>query len=310
MALTKKEESKKLDEEWFVSVTEKLANHSDTYFELDFSDVEYISFDYTLKLYLLINDLVKRTLKVVLKFEGVGPQERQIIGIDEFVEIRSNGTRTQKTDAQFIKAFKVYRLISFLNAYNFFRSLDNLKKLDKVTFFGIDSVMLEKLHIYEGLGFKTLPILPVSQRTVTQSTTDKLNVLQELRTDTTIENWFNMIETYLDHPIFYDREFNRVIAYQLTLNIVEHVLPQDRKLDEWASGAVCMRLIEQNDFHKFYSNYTSIQSESNAILEICVGDTGQGIVPNLKNKLASILGPKEPRFAKADTLSFQEKYKY
>lgn len=265
----------KLDNNWF----EKL--YKDQSGVIDLTHIGFITFADLVNLFLAIEYKLSSMQYISLNFYGLGPlsKEKELMSIDEYNNKRKEESKWINDD-NFQNAKITYNLLSYLNHFGFFNSL---RRFRNVTLSGITQELLTKLYAFSSVGTKIITLTPIFDNTL----------ISELRAEKAIDSWLNYLpEKIKMHPIFRDDEFSRVLGFQLVNNIIEHsgIKPPDYA---GSFGVFSMQLIEKEKFNNHKNNYPVnfnkiFDNKNDGVLEICVGDNGNGFCSTLSQTYIDI----------------------
>lgn len=258
---------------------------------IDLSQYNYISLYDLLSLYLIVDAAQALLGKAHVRFAGIGPfSDYQVMPIDEYNAIRKQNINKLSSNvlSEFNYARDVYNLLSFCHHFGLFEALSFQRKAGTVTIEGISDSLLQKLHTYGGTqksGSRVLRMIPIRV----------LDDVESFRVNNVISNWLSSLPPKVaSAPIFIDGEFAHVFGYQLGLNIIEHSGSAWRG-EYGANGVIAMRVISPQSFESMKSSFIDhpniFESSNNdrGILEICVGDRGNGIVNTLRDAHSSFM---------------------
>ncbi|MDA8428814.1 MAG: hypothetical protein M0T70_06115 [Geobacteraceae bacterium] len=255
---------------------------------IDLSTFNYISLFDLINLYLIIDFAQAVRGKAHVRFAGLGPYSlHQIMPIDEYNSLKkqNNKSISEDTKLNLEYAKQIYPFISFCHHFGLFESLAYQKKAGSVVFEGISDPLLSKLHTYKGVnqvGSKILKMIPIRAH----------NDIDSFRINSIISNWLGSLpKEVASAPIFKDGEFSHVFGYQLGLNILEHSGASWRG-EYGANGIIAMRVISPSGYCDLRSSFKNVDhifdvQNDRGILEICVGDRGNGIANTLRDAFSS-----------------------
>lgn len=255
---------------------------------VDISEFDYISLNNLVNIYLIIDYIQASVAPVILRMPGlVNFDTNLFMKIDDYNSVRKkqNGLPNNERDPRFVYSDPKYRFLSFCHNYGFFDALEWQRGLKKVTIEGLKSDLLSKLHHFSSTRKSGSTILHIKKISA-------VNELESFRISNNIKNWLKSLPLeIIKAPIFTDGEFSHIFAYQLGLNILEHA-GSAWVGDGGANGVIAMRVLEKSKFWQIKSDIPEQSQLLNDtkmeyLLEICVGDRGNGIVNSLRDAYES-----------------------
>lgn len=269
-------------------------------FSVDLTDFNFISLSYLLDLFLTINVAQSKYRCVNVLLPGLAVDEHEKLIVDDIPTIRkalNEGLISPGLKSSYRQIIHTYNFLCFLKHFGLFGALKPQRAIGKVVINGLAQDIEDKLFSYSGA--KNYQGRVFSMIAVWNN-----EIVDNFRDDTIIDQWLkNLPGEITQSPIFSEGEFSSVFGYQLGLNIIQHSLGKSSANkppffvagNSSALGAIAMRFLPSKLTEWIKSSFPSEslrvfeRKNLRGVLEICVGDTGVGIVNTLREDYSKIV---------------------